>query len=138
MPHSRLTHFLQQHHLLHLATLDEEGLWGASLFYALHLDPLRLIVASDPKTRHAQAAIKNPILFASIALETNQIGLIQGVQLKVQWQEADRKDKALYFKRFPLALAMNPTLWRLDILYAKLTDNRLGFGTKLEWSPPPS
>lgn len=37
-----------------------------------------------------------------------------------------------YLKRFPYALAMKLELWILHIDYIKMTDNRLGFGKKLE------
>jgi len=38
-----------------------------------------------------------------------------------------------YLKRFPFALALKLDLWILHIDYIKMTDNRLGFGKKLEW-----
>lgn len=41
--------------------------------------------------------------------------------------------KFVYLKRFPFAALMDTTLWVLQIDYAKMTDNRLGFGKKLIW-----
>jgi len=38
-----------------------------------------------------------------------------------------------YLKRFPYAIAAKLDLWVLEMEYVKMTDNRLGFGTKLEW-----
>lgn len=38
-----------------------------------------------------------------------------------------------YLKRFPFALAVKLDLWILHIDYIKMTDNRLGFGSKLLW-----
>ena len=38
-----------------------------------------------------------------------------------------------YLKRFPYAIAAKLDLWVLELEYVKMTDNRLGFGTKLEW-----
>jgi len=38
-----------------------------------------------------------------------------------------------YLKRFPYAVATKLDLWVLEMEYVKMTDNRLGFGTKLEW-----
>jgi len=41
--------------------------------------------------------------------------------------------RTAYLKRFPFALAVKLDLWILYIDYIKMTDNRLGFGKKLEW-----
>jgi uncharacterized protein YhbP (UPF0306 family) len=41
--------------------------------------------------------------------------------------------RAAYLKRFPYAIATKLDLWVLELEYVKMTDNRLGFGTKLEW-----
>jgi len=38
-----------------------------------------------------------------------------------------------YLKRFPYAIAAKLDLWVLELDFVKMTDNRLGFGTKLEW-----
>jgi hypothetical protein len=46
---------------------------------------------------------------------------------------ACKDEKSVYFKRFPYALAMNPTLWKIKVEFFKLTDNRLGFGKKIMW-----
>ena len=43
------------------------------------------------------------------------------------------ESRMAYLKRFPFALAVKPDLWILYIDYIKMTDNRLGFGRKLEW-----
>jgi len=41
--------------------------------------------------------------------------------------------RTAYLLRFPFALAAKLDLWVLYIDYLKMTDNRLGFGKKLEW-----
>ena len=41
--------------------------------------------------------------------------------------------RTAYLKRFPFAIAVKLDLWMLPIDYIKMTDNRLGFGKKLEW-----
>lgn len=127
------TDFLSSHHLLHLAVLEQEIPWSATLFYAFDPSSCELIVATDPKTRHGQSALRNPKVAGSIALETEEIGRIQGVQFSGRWQKANQEAKKLYFKRFPYARILHPQLWSIEITYAKLTDNRLGFGTKLEF-----
>jgi uncharacterized protein YhbP (UPF0306 family) len=44
--------------------------------------------------------------------------------------------RSAYLRRFPFALAAKLDLWVLYIDYLKMTDNRLGFGKKLEWRRP--
>ena len=130
---SRLLELLSAHHLLHLATCTEGVPWCASLFYALNKEQVRLIVASNPKTRHTLSANAHSRVAGSIALESEMIGEIRGVQFEGIWQRAKREDKRCYFARFPYACALFPTLWAIALTYVKLTDNRLGFGKKLEF-----
>ena len=73
----------------------------------------------------------NPNFSATIALETTDIGKIRGLQLSGVLEKATTKQKSLYIKAFPYAIAMNPTLWALHVKHLKFTDNRLGFGKKL-------
>ena len=93
-------------------------------------------MASDPKTRHLQEALENPLVAGTVTLETRTIGHIQGMQFAGHLSQALAQDKPLYYKAYPFALALRPSLWRIRIDYAKLTDNRLGFGKKLEFFRP--
>ena len=38
-----------------------------------------------------------------------------------------------YLKRFPFAVLGSTPLWAVELNFAKLTNNRLGFGKKLVW-----
>lgn len=83
-------------------------------------------------------------------LETRLIGKIRGIQLTGRaWpiypgekrnpspgtfpSISESEARLAYLKRFPFALAVKLDLWVLTIDYVKMTDNRLGFGKKLEW-----
>ena len=79
-----------------------------------------------------QNLLKNPNFSATIALETKEVGKIQGLQLRGIVKKASSREKTLYFKTYPYAIALKPTLWSLHVEYLKFTDNRLGFGHKLE------
>ena len=61
------------------------------------------------------------------------VGKIQGVQFTGVFKAANEAEKKAYFKRFPYAIAMTPSLWSIEIGYLKFTDNTLGFGKKLEF-----
>ncbi len=128
--------FLKKHHLLTLATSSDNIAYCASCFYALDEQKALLIIASEHKTRHMQEALKNHHVAGTIALETAIIGKIQGVQFIGTLRHSTQEESALYTKRFPYAIAMNPTLWTIEITYLKFTDNTLGFGKKLEFFRP--
>ncbi len=124
--------FIEKHHALSLATSDGEELSVCSLFYAY--DGLRFIVASSEDTTHIKHILKNQKVAGNILLETKEVGKIQGLQFRGKFTALDEgKLKKLYFKRFPYALAMMVKLWKIEVDYFKLTDNRLGFGKKLIW-----
>jgi uncharacterized protein len=127
--------FIAQHHILSLATCKDNLPQSATLFYVF--DPLHVsfIVASDDKTEHIQNVLSNENVAGTIALETKSVGKIQGIQFQAKMVlSEDSADKKRYFKAYPYALAMKPTLWRIQLSTMKLTDNRLGFGTKLIWN----
>ncbi|MDR1007528.1 MAG: pyridoxamine 5'-phosphate oxidase family protein [Campylobacteraceae bacterium] len=123
--------FIGKHHILNLCTCCDSLSWSSSCFYAFNGNCF--IFASDKKTRHMQNIAKNPFVSGTIALETKEVGLIQGLQFEGSVKKASISSKKFYFKIYPFARALFPMLWEIDISYAKLTDNRLGFGKKLEW-----
>jgi uncharacterized protein YhbP (UPF0306 family) len=117
------------------------------LFFALvepgsigrHAAPI-LAFASDPLSHHGQLAGRGPIDAASaVYLETEQIGQLRGAQLRGSLIRADgwtaggaASLRAGYLARHPIAerqlAAGRHHLYALIITWAKLTDNRLGFG----------
>lgn len=125
--------FLKRHHVLTLATSDEQGLWCANCFYAC--DPQRgyLIFTSSPDTRHGAAMSANPHVAASVVLETRIVGRVQGIQIAGRVMPASEESRRLYLKRFPYTLLAELHLWQLEAEEMKLTDNTLGFGEKLRW-----
>ena len=130
----KIGEFLDEHHVLSLATTDSEELSVCNLFYAFDKEMQTFVVASSEDTTHIQNILKNKHVAGSVVLETKTLGKIQGLQFRGVFEALDDKElKKLYFKTFPYALAMNPTLWQIKIDFFKLTDNRLGFGKKLIW-----
>ncbi len=126
--------FIAQHHILTLATCNDNFPQCATLFYAYDAMQKAFIVASDEKTEHIQNLLHNPNVAGTIALETKTVGKIQGIQFKGIMQRSDAsEDAACYFSAFPYARVMQPTLWKITLESMKLTDNRLGFGNKKHW-----
>ena len=126
--------FIVKHHVLSLATYAEGDISACSLFYAYDSSSQTFVVASDPKTTHIQHIQKHPEVAGTIVLETRQVGKIEGLQFRGTMRSVEGEDgRRLYYKAFPYALAMQPTLWEIKVTFFKLTDNRLGFGKKLIW-----
>jgi uncharacterized protein YhbP (UPF0306 family) len=133
----RITRFLLRHHVLTLSTSSEQGSWTAHCFYAWMPDQASIVFTTDPDTRHGREMLQNPHVSGGIALETKVIGKIRGIQLTGTAQPVsditEAEARMAYLRRFPFALAVKLDLWVLHIDYIKMTDNRLGFGKKLEW-----
>ncbi len=126
--------FIDEHHVLSLATFSGSALSICSLFYVYSKKHNCFVVASSQETQHIQDIQEHQQVAANILLETKEIGKIQGLQIKGVFVALEERElKQLYFKRFPYALAMNPQLWKIEVEHFKFTDNRLGFGKKLIW-----
>ena len=137
--HKRILQFLKKHFVCTLATCMDGQPWCASVFYVFWEDEVALVFTSDPATRHIGEAQVNQHVAGTVAVETEFIGLIRGVQFSAIMREsvdAEEKKKVhnAYLKRFPYAILNNSPLWICEILEVKFTDNRLGFGKKLRWS----
>jgi uncharacterized protein len=128
----KIPSFIQNHHLLTLATMGER-LWCCSMFYAYDSDTVSFIVASDETTEHMRNIGSNPHVAGTVALETKTVGKIQGIQFTGEMERCPEPLQKLYFETFPYARVMNPTLWSIRLDEVKMTDNTLGFGNKVTW-----
>ena len=129
--------FINEHHLLILATSQNNIPYCCNVFYVYDEVSNQLIFSSVTKTKHAQNFIANPNVAGSIALETKEISKIQGVQLLGAIQELKAEElkiaKEQYLKAFPYAKNMELHLWAMQLNFIKMTHNKLGFGKKLVW-----
>lgn len=138
-PEKRIVDFINEHHVLTLATCVENQPWCANCFYVYLEDENCFVFTSDDETRHVKEVVMNTKVAASVVLETNVVGKIQGIQLTGSMlrpeDNLDSKVKMAYLKKFPFAALMKTSLWVLKPDFIKMTDNRLGFGKKLIWEP---
>ncbi|MFP4556473.1 MAG: pyridoxamine 5'-phosphate oxidase family protein [Bacteroidales bacterium] len=136
-PDKKIVDFINEHHVLTLATSFDEEPYCANCFYVYLEDENSLVFTSDYDTKHIKQASHNIYVAGSIVLETDIIGKIQGVQFQGIISEPTddlyKKVRKAYLKRFPVAMLMKTTLWVVDLTFLKFTDNRLGFGKKLKW-----
>jgi len=129
----KIVAFIEKHHLLTLATCHEGKPYCASCFFAFVEESPTFVFATDENTRHGKEALSNPNVAGTVALETNILGKVQGIQFTGIFREAKGDESKAYFKKFPYALAMNPKLWSIEIETIKFTDNTMGFGRKIEY-----
>ena len=133
----QIVHFLNEHHLLTLATSQNNKPYCCNLFYVYDQLSNQLIFSTETKTKHAQEFICNTNVAGSIALETKEVSKIQGVQLLGTILELKgehlRSAKEQYIKAFSYAANMDIHLWAMPLNFIKMTHNKLGFGKKLIW-----
>jgi len=133
----RILKFLQQHHCMTICSSVDNMPWCCSCFYVYSEELNMFIVLSDTNTRHALEWKLNNNVSVCIALETKIIGKLQGVQITADVEELEGKirsaAKKIYLRKFPYAILSNTSIWGISPKHIKLTDNRLGFGTKLHW-----
>ncbi|SMC08883.1 pyridoxamine 5'-phosphate oxidase family protein [Nitratiruptor tergarcus] len=130
----KIEKFLENNHLLTLATCTEYNPYAANCFYAYDKEHKALIFASESHTHHMQDIYKNSKVAGTIALCEKEIIKIQGVQFIGIVESAAAEQKSLYYKRFPIALGIPSPLWAIHLQWIKMTDNTLGFKTKLIWT----
>lgn len=143
---NQIIEFIKEHHLLTLAVANGSDLWCSHAFYEFMEEENLFIITSDDKTRHIQLALNSgpymsengyTTVAGAIGLETEKVGMIRGLQFKAQmskWDDSYLNTYRLrYLRRFPYATLKGGDLWLLRIVEAKFTDNRLGFGKKLNW-----
>lgn len=139
---------LQERWVLTLATTTthEPAPYATPLFYAV-APPARagqgprLVFASRPDTTHGRHLGDGPTaVAAALYLESHDIAELRGAQLRGEVvATAAAAPRAVYLERHPgaeplLRAGARERLYTLTVLWAKLTDNRLGFGYKREWS----
>ncbi len=131
---------LEAHWVMALATHDPQhpAPYPTPLFYALAGDPAppRLLFASSPRSAHGrmlERAAPRAAAAAAVYLESETVGELRGVQLRgrVGITQAP-EDLEAYLARHPVAsevlAAGRHALYAFIVEWAKLTDNRLGFG----------
>jgi uncharacterized protein len=138
LPEKRIVDLIKKHHVLTLATSSDNIPWCAHCFYTYVEEKNWFVFTSENTTKHIRDALTQGEVAGGIVLETMIVGKIRGIQLRGIMRQPSEKEgvkvKTAYLKRFPFAGLMNiSSLWILEINYIKMTDNRLGFGTKAIW-----
>jgi uncharacterized protein YhbP (UPF0306 family) len=135
----RILLLIREHHIFTLAVTRGPQPWCATCFYVYDETRNLFIFTSEEDTRHVRDAVEtgNYLTAGAIALETKMVGKIRGIQfsgLMHKLEVAELKAaKRQYLEKFPVARLSKLHLWGIVPDRIKMTDNRLGFGTKLIW-----
>ncbi|MBI4947253.1 MAG: hypothetical protein HY840_12740 [Bacteroidetes bacterium] len=133
----RILEFLSAHTNLTLAVSDNDHPYCANCFYAYAKKKNLLIFKSSPETNHIVIALRNDKVAGIIIPDKLDKTRIQGIQFTGKISKAKGDDLATaknsYYKKYPFAIAFSGELWVIELNFIKFTDNKLGFGKKLEW-----
>ncbi len=146
LPSQRALAYLYEHHVMSLATSNNDGMWAAAVFYAS--DGFELYFLSSPKTRHAINLEANAAVCATIQEDYRDWRSVKGIQLAghaVRLQGSQRTAAIeCYERKFPfvgdalgmareIASALEMVSWyRLVPSRLLFVDNSLGFGHRDE------
>ena len=141
MVDKRIINYIKEHHILTLATSNNNKSYCCTCFYVYLEDVNMFVITSDRNTKHVNDIMKQNYVSGAIALETKIVGKIRGIQFTGTIEELTgnelipsiRDAKKKYFKKFPFAILKQTLLWGIKPDFIKMTDNRLGFGKKLIW-----
>lgn len=134
----QISAFLEEHHVLALATCLNNEPYCASCFYVFRPQEGDLIFASERTTRHGRELQENARAAAAIHHQTQNIQEIQGVQITglVRLLDAatdSTRARQAYLRRFPFLEELEAPLWRFQPRFIKMTDNTVSFGYKRIW-----
>lgn len=127
--------YLKKQHVLTLCAGSPP--WCASCFYLFNEARQAFWLMSEAETRHGILMLAQPQIAGTISAQTRSVMLIKGVQYQgVIHQlsgEREAHARSAYVRRFPVAVKAKAPLWEIVVNELKMTDNTLGFGSKLHW-----
>ncbi len=133
----RIRSFLALQTNFTLAVCADNRPYCANCFYAFDEARNRLIFKSKTETTHIATGLENRSVAGTITPDVLEKSHIQGIQFTGTFFSASESDlkgsQSIYYKKFPFALAVSGDLWVIELNTIKYTDNKLGFGTKINW-----
>ena len=120
---------------LTVATSAENKPYCANCFYVFDAENDLLICKSDLQTVHMHQAADNNFVAGTILPNALDFSAIKGIQFTGVFMIPEIETyKEKYIAKFPMAKDMLGTIWIIQLTEIKMTDNSLGFGTKLLWN----
>lgn len=133
-----IVRLLEESTNLTLATSINDVPDCANCFYVFDAESKILIIKSKGSTNHIRQAIKNNCVAGTVLPDTLNRLNIKGIQFRGVFLQPDEKLKnsreKKYYNKYPFARAVPGDIWAVKLTAIKMTDNTLGFGTKIAWS----
>ena len=131
---SHLLRYLKKQHVLSLCTSDGDDLWCANCFYVFDEARMAFWLMTGTDTRHGALMLHNSRVAGTVNGQPKSVLLIKGVQYRGRGRlTEDEQALKAYQRRFPVAKKVTAPLWEIAIEELKMTDNALGFGSKIVW-----
>ena len=130
--------FIKKQHTANLCCVSKEGIPHCfSCFFAVNGDKALLYFKTSPDTKHGTIMKVNGVVAGTILPDKFNMMAIQGIQFTgflIPGDDKLAKNASVhYYKKFPYAMAMSGEIWTIQVTSVKMTDNRKGFGKKLNW-----
>jgi len=133
----RVVEFINEHHVLTLATSFEEEPYCTSCFFTFLDEENSFVLLSDKDTRHIRDASHNIFVAGTVHNDAKNSDEVRGIQYQGILIEPTgdlfQKARKAYLEKFPNAVLRTTTLWLIDLTFVKMTDNNLGNGKKILW-----
>jgi uncharacterized protein YhbP (UPF0306 family) len=135
----KIAQFINKQTCATVCCVDRKGNpYCFNCFYVFNSQQGLLYFKSSTSTHHSGMMIDNPAVAGTILPDKLSTLQIRGVQFDGTVLAADhpltRKAHSHYYKKHPTALAMPGEMWSIQLNSIKMTDNTLGFGSKLNWN----
>jgi uncharacterized protein len=133
---AKISEFIKENKIATLCVSDETP-YCFIVFYTYMSDENILLFKSQMISKHAQILQKKPFISGSILPENNSLLQLKGLQFCGRTIENPSKHSIsaakAYYLKYPMGLAVPGIIWQVELTEAKLTDNSVHFGYKLNW-----
>lgn len=137
---NNIIHFINKQTCASVCCVNEKekSPYCFSCFYAFKCEEGLLYFKSSKDANHSTIIATNPLVAGTILPDKLNVLQIKGIQFQGVILPDDHPSAkeafAHYHKRHPVALAVSGHMWTIQITDIKMTDNSLGFGTKITWN----
>jgi len=92
---------------------------------------------SAPSSRHGKEIMENSLVSGTIVGQRMMISKLKGIQFtgtcSLLEKDSEIRAKEVYTAKFPFVSLNKERIWVVKPDWIKMTDNSLGFGTKIIW-----
>ena len=137
MTDPEIASFISAQTVATICTSKNDLPWCFHVFYCFMEQEGVLVFKCSGGPRHEPMREGNPNVAGAILPATINFAGLQGVQFEGVVLHCNHhfaeQAAAFYHEKFPIGKDMPGTIWAVELISAKLTDNTKGFGYKMLW-----